>query len=128
MPSTQYEIDVRRAKDGPEPLSLEELRRSVQETISRRFAEAMPAVAEKLVQLALSAENEAVQLKASSRLLDEFSDNSRRLQHAPSTTVQILNNIPMPEVKVVNGKEADMVQIAGQPIALPPAPVVKVIR
>lgn len=123
--STPTEIDL--TEDGQEPLPLEQLRAEAQEKISRLFASVLPAVASGVTRLALSAESEAVRLKASQRILDEFSPTVKQ-QSVPTTTVQILNQIPMPEYRAVNGKPADSVRIAGARVTLPDAPPLRTIN
>lgn len=76
------------------------------------FAERLDEVISGYTSLALTAEDEDVRRKASERILDSFAPvQGGKLQQAPGTTIQILNALPLPEVRMVDGKEATTVEV-----------------
>lgn len=58
--------------------------------------------------------------KASDRILDTFlPTHSGKVQQAPGTTIQILNAMPVPEIRAVGGKETPLLEVGGSKYALP---------
>jgi hypothetical protein len=92
--------------------------KKAQKKIQKRFWNALDQVTEGIVNLALRAEKEDVRLRASNRILDEFSDRGRMLEKT-KVQVQILNAIPMDRAAIVEGKEVPTVEWEGTQIALP---------
>lgn len=125
MKDSTVEVDLRRGVEGSrgskEPLSLEQIRQQAQELISRRFADALPEMAENLLSLAKTAEKEDVRLRATIRVLGQFEEKAKQ-SAVGGTTVQIMQNFQVPETLVVGGKEAPVVELAGSRIALPEKP------
>ena len=70
------------------------------------------------VQLATNAEDEDVRRKASDRILDTFLPTQNKIQQASGTTIQIVNALPVPEVRAIGGKESPTVEIAATSYAL----------
>ena len=104
------------------PLTQDEAEEAVSRArslILKSFAEDLPAVVDGYKQLALTADDEEVRRKASERILDTFLPPPQaKLQQAPGTTIQILNALPIPEVKMVEGREAPHVEIGQVKYAL----------
>lgn len=117
-----YEVDLTRREEPAE--SVEEVFENARKQIKLAFAGSLPEVIEGYVALATGSEDDDVRRKASERILDTFlPPPNRSLQQAPGagTTIQILNAMPIPETRVIDGKESKMVEVGGRPYALPPA-------
>lgn len=95
--------------------------------IMSAFSRSLPEVIESYVELATSDEIEPeTRRKAADRILDTFVPTVGKMQHAPGTTIQILNAMPIPEMKVIDGKETKLLEVGGSKYAIPP-PVKRVI-
>lgn len=110
---TTYAVDLSK-RDEPTEAEL----KSASERIKRKFWKSLDDVTNQMISLALGAEKEDVRLRASSRILDEFSDRGKIVATAP-VSVQILNAIPMDRAPVIEGKEAESLEWQGAKIALP---------
>lgn len=106
--------------DQPTPMEAEDRIKTAKEKILAGFAEKLDEVVSGYTELALYADDEDVRRKASERILDSFAPVQGRgqLQQAPGTTIQILNALPIPEVKMVDGKEAPMIEMGEVKYAL----------
>lgn len=110
---TTYSVDLSKREEPTEA----ELK-SAATRIKKKFWKSLDDVTDQMVNLALRAEKEDVRLRASSRILDEFSDRGKIVATAP-VSVQILNAIPMDRAPITEGKEAQSVEWEGAKIALP---------
>ncbi len=94
--------------------------KNAKEKILAGFEKSLDKVVEGYTELALYADDEDVRRKASERILDNFAPVQGRgqLQQAPGTTIQILNALPIPEVRMIDGKESPSVEIKDVKYAL----------
>lgn len=120
MPSTEkeYALDLTRAEPLAENV-LEARMRAAREQIAAGFADKLPLIVEGYIDLATNEDVEPdVRRKASDRILDTFLPTAGKLQHAQGTTIQILNALPLPEVRVIDGKEAPTATLGPAKFAL----------
>jgi hypothetical protein len=110
-------IDLR--SGSLEKKEMRQIREEMQESITRVFAGSLPDILKGMVDLALGAEKEDVRLRASSRILDEVSDNRRNLQAPAGATIQILNAIPFERTAYIGKSEAKVVEVGDAKVALP---------
>ncbi len=115
-----YETDLTLRTEPEE--SLESLFASAREKIAKGFADSLPAVMNGYINLATNEEIDPdTRRKASDRILDTFLPNTAgKIQQGHGTTIQILNAMPIPEVRMDDGKAAPLVTIGETRYALPP--------
>lgn len=105
----------------PSEETIEQVFESARRKIGNVFAASAVEVAENYVELATNpAVDEDVRRKASDRILDTFlPTNVPKIGHIGGTTVQILNAIPIPEVRMIDGRPDQTLLVGGTPVAIP---------
>lgn len=90
----------------------------MQETIDKRLAVDLPGILDNYIDLAKNAEKEAVKERAGRFLIESAKKQERQVQRVPGTTVQILNNLGLPEYRATGGKAMQTIEVGGQKISL----------
>lgn len=121
MPSTEkvFATDL----TAPAPPSEQALELAFQDARARimtGFASSLPNVVAGYVDLATNPEVDPdVRRKASDRILDTFVPTQGKMERVGNTTIQILNALPVPEVRAIDGRESTVVEIGEVKYALP---------
>ena len=123
-----YEVDLSTRQEPEE--TVQAMFESARKQIAAGFSDSLPRVIEGYIELATMADDDDVRRKASDRILDTFLPTNKpavQLQHGGGTTIQILNAMPVPETRIIDGKQAPLVEIGGTKLSLP-APVKRKIN
>jgi hypothetical protein len=103
----------------PEEEDLEALASRARLLIANTYSDALPSVLSEQIRLATEAESEDVRYKAGSRIVETFAPRPGRREVVPGTAIQIINNVPIPEVSMIDGKPRQAVEIGQVTIATP---------
>lgn len=107
-------VDVSRTE---EPLTMDELKAACRGKVAKIFSEALPEVAQGMVDMALHSDVESVRFRASDRILNEFNATQGRVMYPGGTNVQIINAIPFERAAYEGKKELEQETIGNLRVA-----------
>jgi hypothetical protein len=110
--------DLRFHPEEFDGMSQEQLEQGVREAMSRMFARQMEKTVNGYQALAVEANSEEVRRKASEYIFSRFDAKTPANSTGSGIQVQILNQIPLPEVSRVSGQDTPTLTIRGQKIPM----------